>query len=55
MFVSGMYIQLLQDLKTISKDFNISIGDMFQLAPFEMELMSMMIKKDLAIEQEKMT
>lgn len=54
MYVQGMYIQLIQDMKTVSKDFNIQMGDIYNLAPFEFEVMSMMIEQDVSKEQERL-
>ncbi len=52
MYVRGMFIQMLTDLKTVSKSFNISIGDVLELPPFEFNIIKLMIESDIQKENE---
>lgn len=53
MYVPGMFIQLITDLKDASKGFNLSMGDVLQLAPFEFNLMKLLLARDVQEESEK--
>lgn len=48
-----MFIQFLTDLKDASKNFNLSIQDMLELAPYEFNLIKLLLARDVQEESER--
>lgn len=53
MYVPGMFIQFLTDLKDASKNFNLSMQDMLELAPYEFNLIKLLLARDVQEESER--
>lgn len=53
MYVPGMFIQFLTDLKDASKNFNLSMHDMLELAPYEFNLIKLLLARDVQEESER--